>query len=676
MPAPATPRNDLVEIFLTGITTKAGGPIKADLNSQLNNADVNAEQVPAVGDAAAEPARAGRPRQPNRLGVLAGDLQGFPNGRRLTDDVVDIELQALEGAAQTGKLVDALAAGDKVNANDNAFGDVVPVRRAAQRGRGEQGRRHRHRRPASAGRRRRRRGRPLRPSTSVGAAPAAYSAQRRHRQHGRHRHLGRPVAVALGGAADRRLADAPAPAVAAVTAAEPAATFARQRPRRAAGLARSETRAGTPPRRPCPPAGRQGRSSTMRHRILIVGLAPSCSPAWAQSFGLRHGASPAPARPGAGSRRGRAGPRRPARRRHRPRAAAAAARCPATTPPGPRSAPPTSSGPGSPPIPPTTRRPRARCDARSQLRADGQRRPRWSGSARSPTPATTSPPPGTCAQRALARQPVLGRRVRRARRRAHPARRPRRRHRRRAAHARPAARPRRLRPRLVRPRTARPARRRGGPHAPGARRRGRPGRHRVLPLPARRARLAAPATRRRPTTEYAAGLAADPATCRCSRGRAKVAAARGRDRRGAGRLRRTHRALPVARTTSSSTPSCSAPPASRRAPTSSSRWPRRRNGCSPRTAAPTTWAPRSSRSPRATPADAVARGRARVVAPALRRRRRHARLGAAPDRRQTPRRSAYARNGRRAGRAQRRVPVPPRHDRALARPTRATRAAT
>ena len=43
-----------------------------------------------------------------------------------TDDVVDIALQALEGAAQTGKLVDALAAGDKVDANDNAFGDTFP----------------------------------------------------------------------------------------------------------------------------------------------------------------------------------------------------------------------------------------------------------------------------------------------------------------------------------------------------------------------------------------------------------------------------------------------------------------------------------------------------------------------------------------------------------------------
>ncbi|MBO3740138.1 DUF4331 family protein [Actinoplanes flavus] len=125
IPAPATPRNDLSEIFLTGITTKAGGPIKADLNSQLNNADVKASRftpseqlrlnltVPVAG-------------QPNRLGVLAGDLQGFPNGRRLTDDVVDIELQALVGAAQTGKIVDALAAGDAVDANDQDFTGEFP----------------------------------------------------------------------------------------------------------------------------------------------------------------------------------------------------------------------------------------------------------------------------------------------------------------------------------------------------------------------------------------------------------------------------------------------------------------------------------------------------------------------------------------------------------------------
>ncbi|WP_280265706.1 DUF4331 domain-containing protein, partial [Nocardia wallacei] len=131
VPAPATPRNDLVEIFLTGIAKNAptldgsAPPIQADLNSQILNADARAANFRpsemlrlnmSVPVAAA----------PNRLGVLGGDLQGFPNGRRLADDVVDIELQAVVGAAQTGKLVDALAAGDEVDANDVAFGDTFP----------------------------------------------------------------------------------------------------------------------------------------------------------------------------------------------------------------------------------------------------------------------------------------------------------------------------------------------------------------------------------------------------------------------------------------------------------------------------------------------------------------------------------------------------------------------
>jgi hypothetical protein len=125
IPAPATPRDDLVEIYLTGITTKAGGPIQADLNSQLNNQDVNPD--------AFQPSEMLRLNLsvapidvPERLGVLAGDLQGFPNGRRLTDDVVDISLQAVVGAAQSGELVNALAAGDGVNRNDNEFGDAFP----------------------------------------------------------------------------------------------------------------------------------------------------------------------------------------------------------------------------------------------------------------------------------------------------------------------------------------------------------------------------------------------------------------------------------------------------------------------------------------------------------------------------------------------------------------------
>jgi hypothetical protein len=123
--APATPRDDLVEIFLTGVTTKAGGPIKADLNSQLNNADVAAHEfVPSemLRLNLTVPPTA----EPNRLGVLGGDLQGFPNGRRLTDDVIDIAVQAMEGAAQSGELVAALATGDKVDANDVAFEQRFP----------------------------------------------------------------------------------------------------------------------------------------------------------------------------------------------------------------------------------------------------------------------------------------------------------------------------------------------------------------------------------------------------------------------------------------------------------------------------------------------------------------------------------------------------------------------
>jgi len=131
IPAPKAPRNDLVEIFLTGIAKKAPtldgskAPIQADLNSQILNKDVKAKKfVPSEMlrlNTAVEPAA-----EPNRLGVLAGDLQGFPNGRRLADDVIDISIQAVEGAAQDGKLVDALKDGDKVDANDQNFEDKFP----------------------------------------------------------------------------------------------------------------------------------------------------------------------------------------------------------------------------------------------------------------------------------------------------------------------------------------------------------------------------------------------------------------------------------------------------------------------------------------------------------------------------------------------------------------------
>ena len=52
--------------------------------------------------------------QGNRLGVLGGDLAGWPNGRRLEDDVIDIAERAVGGAL----IGHALPLGDGVDAND------------------------------------------------------------------------------------------------------------------------------------------------------------------------------------------------------------------------------------------------------------------------------------------------------------------------------------------------------------------------------------------------------------------------------------------------------------------------------------------------------------------------------------------------------------------------------
>jgi hypothetical protein len=59
---------------------------------------------------------------PARLGVLVGDVAGFPNGRRLTDDVVDITLQAAVGVL--GGVRTSL--GDGVNVNDVQFRTTFP----------------------------------------------------------------------------------------------------------------------------------------------------------------------------------------------------------------------------------------------------------------------------------------------------------------------------------------------------------------------------------------------------------------------------------------------------------------------------------------------------------------------------------------------------------------------
>jgi hypothetical protein len=86
------PRADLAAILLTGIPSgiipgfqNFTGTTQADL-LRLNMA------IPPSSS-------------PNILGVVGGDLAGFPNGRRVFDDVVSIELKAIAGA--TYPLIDS-----------------------------------------------------------------------------------------------------------------------------------------------------------------------------------------------------------------------------------------------------------------------------------------------------------------------------------------------------------------------------------------------------------------------------------------------------------------------------------------------------------------------------------------------------------------------------------------
>jgi hypothetical protein len=122
--APAAPRNDLVQVFLTGVA-KSTGPVQADLNSQLLNKDVDPKAFKPSEQLRLNMSIAPS-ASPNRMGVLGNDLAGFPNGRRLGDDVVDVTLQAAEGVLLPGHDKGADGLGDGVNANDHTFRGSFP----------------------------------------------------------------------------------------------------------------------------------------------------------------------------------------------------------------------------------------------------------------------------------------------------------------------------------------------------------------------------------------------------------------------------------------------------------------------------------------------------------------------------------------------------------------------
>ena len=105
--APEKNRSDLSAIFLTGLPKlNYTGAVKADMLR------LNTSIAPAT--------------SPNRLSVLAGDTAGWPNGRRLGDDVIDIAVQAVAGATFTPANPKSALLGDGVDGDDRPLLDVFP----------------------------------------------------------------------------------------------------------------------------------------------------------------------------------------------------------------------------------------------------------------------------------------------------------------------------------------------------------------------------------------------------------------------------------------------------------------------------------------------------------------------------------------------------------------------
>jgi hypothetical protein len=105
--APESNRTDIVQAVLQGVPGLNAFPGAAAKNA-TDTIKINLGLPPSP--------------SPNRLGVLAKDNGGYPNGRRLTDDAVDIDLQVVAGALKGNKV----PLGDGVDQNDVPFLDEFP----------------------------------------------------------------------------------------------------------------------------------------------------------------------------------------------------------------------------------------------------------------------------------------------------------------------------------------------------------------------------------------------------------------------------------------------------------------------------------------------------------------------------------------------------------------------
>ncbi|MBO2449638.1 DUF4331 domain-containing protein [Actinomadura barringtoniae] len=96
---PQTPRKDLWQTYLTGIA-KSTGPIQRDLNSPTLNRDADPDQIVPADELRLNMTTPPTP-SPNRFGLLENDPQGFPNGRRINDDIQTSLVRMLMGEPLT-----------------------------------------------------------------------------------------------------------------------------------------------------------------------------------------------------------------------------------------------------------------------------------------------------------------------------------------------------------------------------------------------------------------------------------------------------------------------------------------------------------------------------------------------------------------------------------------------
>jgi hypothetical protein len=101
-------RTELTSVFLTGLE---------DLNQPANV--VPAEMLRLNTSIAPSD-------DPDRLGVVGGDTAGFPNGRRVGDDVVDISLKVVAGVLRDDAPPEAEQLTDGVTGNDRDYLDGFP----------------------------------------------------------------------------------------------------------------------------------------------------------------------------------------------------------------------------------------------------------------------------------------------------------------------------------------------------------------------------------------------------------------------------------------------------------------------------------------------------------------------------------------------------------------------